>query len=293
MSEETRVKEKTGCRKDLKWIVGLLLFLTIIPTLFGLMLYRVTEQETAVETMTILVASVFSRNGLDDANEIEQARRLIRTTGGTWKPIPGLDIELTEADLEGTPREARLRLFRKLTEPLYLGGEEALLALTTNQDLQEEIAGNTGMLTLLSAKSHQTIGRILLPLSLATAALLMFFVFVSAGFARLGNPGLVLALAAFPGALLSVLARAGIRGSEDAGSLTAAEGMDMIGEAMRLILPIIQPVIRDVFLSAFLLGLGLILIAIAGRLLSRARRGRRHSETPDDPHVESLDNDVG
>ena len=81
--------------KDAKWICGIFLFLLLVPTLFSLNLTLITSEENATEIGATLIASAFSRNGLDDETEFKQIKPQVLKNGSV-QPIPGLKIFITK-----------------------------------------------------------------------------------------------------------------------------------------------------------------------------------------------------
>jgi len=161
--------------------------------------------------MSMTMALMFSRQGLDDETEIAEFRqRLQSAPGGILQPLPGLRITVREADIAGlAPREAGLYLFRQLAEPFYRGGPEAMAALADDSEMQKAIAGGGGLLGIFSAQTHRALQSASTILALISLALLPFLIFFSYRFGRLGSPGCVLFVASLPGALIfAFLARA-------------------------------------------------------------------------------------
>ena len=65
-------------------------------------LVQFTDEEPAVEVLTMSTALLFSPNGLDDETDIEIMRLVLALSpDGAIQPIPGMDISVTGAGDRG------------------------------------------------------------------------------------------------------------------------------------------------------------------------------------------------
>lgn len=215
--------------------------------------------------MTTAVASFFSRNGLDDTKEINEIKQGIsQMPGGNFYPIPGLNIKITASDLaEGTPREIRMRVFRRFTEPIYDKGEEGLRELATSPQLRESISSGLGIFAVFTAKTNQTIGAVTVPLAVVSLIFLLFFVWFSRRFGRLFNPGFVFVIVAGPVFLLSLA----FKNSAPPGTPSVESAAGMANIVASAVVPLLQPIVFQTYLIATLIGGGLLALAILGRLV--------------------------
>jgi hypothetical protein len=266
---------------DAKWITGLLLILLLNGTFLLFILTQVTAPEQGIEILTVVLASSFSREGLDQKADIQIMRQKIaESPDGAWQPIPGLNIVVREQDIAGlSPREIRLWFFRQLAEPIYYGGQQGLANLATDPEMQKNMEGGIGPLGFISAETHGKLNKALLVLGLVSLSFLGLLVYFSYRFGRLGSPGCVIFLSAVPGLILfrgmrGWLERAGQNPNPGAEETTITLYTQMITRLAVDVLPdILQKAIRT-YLLLTILGFGLMLAAWIGTLIGRARRNR-------------------
>ncbi len=104
---------------DAKWIFGIIFTIFLATSTFFYSLSVLTSKKVFVPIATYFVATQFSRNGLDDATEIEALKK--RFDGQkVIRPIPQVDVVITKEDLATlTPRQIRLKIFERVVEPIY------------------------------------------------------------------------------------------------------------------------------------------------------------------------------
>jgi hypothetical protein len=270
-------------RKDAKWIAGILLTLVLGLALAGYNLYRFTSPRQAVDAMALAMAAAFSPRGLDDGADIAAVRQMLKVTGKKeFQPIPGLNIKIKESDFAGLPpREARLKFFRQLAEPIYFEGEAGLEKLAESAEMKKGISSGIGFLKFLSYDTHLFLRKIFLVFAALAAVLLILLVIFGRRLGRLAGPGCAFIIAALPGTALAALAAAAA--SHAANSPPPAEkGMtEMAGYIAGQILPGLLPPILESYI--LFLTLGVILVfwsAVAGIFLKLIEKigGRKKSE---------------
>ncbi len=279
MSTNGLSKPRPYWHVDAKWICGLLLLLVLNATFLAWILVRVTAPERGIELLTLLIASSFSREGLDQEADTEiMLQKIADSPNGSWQPISSLNIVVREQDIAGlTPREMRLWFFRQLAEPIYYEGQAGLASLATDPEMAKNMQGGIGPFGFLSAESHAKVRNIFLGFSLLSVVLLGLLSFFSYRFGRLGSPGLVLFLAALPG----ILVFSGMlgwleHGAQELTQPTQVTAVTMYAQPLARLaadaLPdIVQMAIRT-YLSIALLGLFLILVALIAPLFWREKR---------------------
>lgn len=264
---------------DAKWITGILLLFLLNITFLLFVFMQITAPERGIDLLTVMLASAFSRDGLDQQADLEiMHQKIAESPDGTWQPIPSLNIVVSEQDIAGlTPREMRLWFFRQLAEPIYYEGTEGLKSLATSSEMQKTMEGGIGPLGLISAKTHSKLQKIFFAFGFISLGLLGLLVFFSYRFGRLGSPGLVIFLAAVPGLIVF----SGMRGwlaqnaenpvqSTETTAVTVYK--QMITQLAADALPeIVQMAIRT-YLALVLLGLALIFVALIGPLFFRKRK---------------------
>ena len=269
---------------DAKWIAGILLLFILSATMLTSILTQITDEEQGIEILTIMLANSFSREGLDQEGDIEIIRENIaESPDGSWEPLPGLNISVREEDMAGlSPREIRLWFFRKLAEPIYYEGQDGLANLATDPEMRENMEGDLGPLGFINVGTHARLNRILLILTLASLALLGLLVYFSYSFGRLGSPGCVIFLAAVPGVVVFSLMRGWLENAARNPTEASEES------AMTIYTQLIERLAGDVlpgivqkglwtYLLLTLVGMALILAAVAGALVIRARERRKSS----------------
>jgi hypothetical protein len=281
LSDERALRPRPYWHVDAKWIVGLLLTLVLALTLLAFSLWQVTAEKPAVDTLSMLLAMSFSRNGLDDEGEIAEFRRMLQDDpDGEVRPFPQLAITVREEDLvDRTPRELRLWIFRQLAEPIYRGGAEGLGELATDAETQAAIGQGIGIASVFSRQTHDQLQRVLTVLALVSAALLIPLIYFSYRFGRLGSPGCVLFVSAIPGAVLF-----GFLGwifnppPPEVGAEPSLTGM--IGSVASTLLPPIARLSAQVFLAALAIGALLLVLSMVGGLAFRRRKDSTSAEVP-------------
>ena len=207
-------------------------------------LARLTSAETAIPVATFVVASQFSRDGLDDPKDIEEFKRKnARSSQAVFQPIPGQNVTMTREEFNTlTPRQLRLRIFEQVVEPIY------------RQERSEQTKSQLGFLAFLNYQTHETINKVfqvsLIPLLLAVAGLIFF----SHGFGRLISPALSLVFVSAPFAFLLFA----LQNTPDGRAFGS-----MPPEVQRQIASALSPA----FYTAFLAGPGLIALAIIGKII--------------------------
>jgi hypothetical protein len=247
---------------DAKWISGLAMTAALGAALLLFAMASLTRPDRAVELSATLVASFFSKDGLDapiDTTQLQQ--RLAASPTGTVAPLDGFPTAtITKADLSLSPRELRLKIFRQIAQPVYdLGVDGAAKQFSSDPKQQEQFAKSASFLAVLTRKTHDTLlrdGQI----GLGVAALFLAgVVFFSARWGRLANPGLLLVVTGLPGAIAgSVLGRAG-------------SGMKL-GPLPSDVVPAVGQAMQVVYLPAIEVGVGLVVIAGIGRVVSGMRK---------------------
>ena len=270
---------------DAKWVTGILLLFLLSITFPLFILMKVTGPEYGIDLLTVLIASSFSREGLDQEADLAIMRQKIaESPDGTWQPIPSLNIMVREGDIAGlTPREMRLWFFRQLAEPIYYEGQRGLAGLAANPEMAKNMEGGIGPFGFFSAETHGKLQKIFLIFGFLSLTLLGLLIFFSYRFGRLGSPGCVIFLAALPGLVLT----SGMRGWLERAVENPAQAMEMnsvtlytqmISRLAADALPeILQMAIRT-YLVLIFLGLGLMLAALIGSLFTRTRRNESQSQ---------------
>lgn len=169
---------------DIKWLFGILSFCALLVSTILFIASTLLSPNIAVPTATYVVASQFSKNGIDDATDINKIKNELKKSDKTeFHPIEGSSATITKKDITSlSPREIRLKLFGQIVEPIYYGAEK----------LDKNIAQQYGALAMLNEKTHQSLMTFfwvsLIPVVLFMTGLVLF----SHRYGRLVSPAVML-----------------------------------------------------------------------------------------------------
>lgn len=259
---------------DLKWIFGIIFSFVLSLTLFSSTLMAITAEKPAIETMTIVTASMFSRHGLDDKKEIEKVKQKIeKSPQHKFQPIPNVDFYLTKKDIENrSPRQIRLSLFKKMIEPAYKEGTEAVKKrfAKTNKETQS----NLGLLEFVNERNHAFISMIFYILLLICLASIIPLVKFCNRFGKLFAPGFIMVLVSFfPAAILNFMNLA-IKTHSPAAAPNGREMGQYIGYTLSNIAPIVLPVLLRSYSITFIVGIILMISALLGKIFWKRFRAK-------------------
>lgn len=271
---------------NVKWITGILLFFVLGLTLLTYNLVQITNEQPAVEAVTTALALSFSPQGLDDEKDVNLfIQQLRQSPNNSLQPIPGLKIIIKESDIAGlSPKETRLYLFRQIAKPLYWQGPEGLIALTDDLATKQKMAEGLGPISILTLKTHQTLNKIFIVLLIISLALFLPLVLFSNRFGRLASPGLVILTASLPGTIVFNFIGIVLRSNNINQPPTAATGPSgTIGYMAANALPPMVSIIARNYLFFLILGLVLIFLALAGKIVWRLGKRKADQEVNIEP----------
>ncbi|MDD3480642.1 MAG: hypothetical protein PHW75_00215 [Patescibacteria group bacterium] len=263
---------------DAKWVFGIFFAIFLFLALFSYGVAKFTERENAVDIMSYIMASSFSPGGIDSTSEIDDLKDMIKLSDdGYVKPIEGLNIKIKGEDVEGkTPREVRLMIFSSIAGPVYDGGG-ALEGIAANEAAAKNIKDNLGLLSFMNSKYHDLFYSQAIVFSFIALAFLAPLIYFSFHFGRLVSPAAVAFFVAGPGALFWGLVHLV---SENIQLMTIpfieeGEGSQKIATGINEIILQILPKISDTFFRIYstvcYVAVGLIIIAIIGKVVTRFR----------------------
>ena len=257
----------------------MLLIFVLSLTLLVSNLILITGREDAVDILTIAMASAYSPLGLDDEGDIEILRQHLQDSAdGTFRPFPDLRVTVREADIDDlSPREIRLYIFRQVAEPFYLEGAEGFAVLADDPNMQSQLANDLGIAELFSSRSHQRLQIILGVLTGISLVLLILLVYFSTRYGRLVSPGCVFLLVSFPGAIIYTIAY--LISPIVVPQLAEESGLTVgLGQIVANVLPFVIQTISLTYAILFVVGAGLVILALVGGLFSRLRQIRKGGE---------------
>ncbi|MBM7615027.1 hypothetical protein [Alkaliphilus hydrothermalis] len=269
---EKNTKVRPYWHIDLKWITGIILVFVLSLTFFISGLMVITKEDMAVEKMSILLAAMFSPDGLDAEADFDEVEKELETNSkGEFNPFPGLKISFTREDIDMyPPRELRIKIFKQIAAPVYREGAEGIHAIVEGDDpeLQQKFSDDMGILSIINLKNHLVLKRIQLYLLITTIVLLIPFIYFSYGFGRLGNPGLVVSLASLPSALIFTIASK-IMENKIASIAIVEGGSHRFKEILSSVaLPVVKSFL-SIYLNALKIGVGLVILCIVTKLIWR------------------------
>ena len=274
---------------DAKWMSGILLLFVLNSTFLLFILVQATAPERGIDLLTLLIASSFSREGLDQEADLEiMHQKIAESPDGAWQPIPSLKIVVREQDIADlTPREMRLWFFRQLAGPIYYEGQQGLTGLASDPEMAKNMEGGIGPFGFISAEMHGKLQKIFFVFGFTSLALLGLLVFFSYRFGRLGSPGCVIFLAAVPGLIVFSMLRGWLEHSAgDLAQPTEMTTVTLYAQPLAQLaldaLPEIVQMAIQTYLILILLGLISVLLALISPLFVwmavRKRKNQSSSE---------------
>ncbi|HJQ08106.1 MAG TPA: hypothetical protein VJ836_01340 [Candidatus Saccharimonadales bacterium] len=259
---------------DLKWICGILLFFVLGAALLLYNLNSLTERDRAVTLSATIVASLFSKDGLDDEKSVAEFRQKAAATPGEMvapiEQFPWLTVSKQEVATL-SPRELRLAIFSKITGPIYDKGLKGAAAQFTNDPAeQEKFAKDAALLGVLTKTTHQAVQRAFIVTAILALLLMAAVIYFSAGWGRAVSPAALLLAVSPLGALAGLLLlHPPSDGNAPLAALPSSIAQEIGGSLSRS------------YLVAAILGVILLLTALASKLTPKflRRRGQKPSKS--------------
>jgi hypothetical protein len=243
---------------DAKWVCGLLFMAGLWVSLLLYCIRTLTSEKVAVPLATSVVATMFSRDGLDATNDLDEFKQKAADTPGDFvEPLPG--VKISKVDLNSLPpRELRLKIFEQVVRPYYELGLDGV-AKQSGGDVatQQKIKEQGFALGFVNKKTHHQIDLAFMYVLGLTLLPLLGLILFSHRFGRLVSPGLILLFVPLPGAIFfTVLASAGGGGKD--GPLAAVDPVMLKQVAATLAQP---------YQWAVVAGLALLISAAIGKIV--------------------------
>lgn len=245
---------------DLKWVFGILLFFALGASMLFYNLAALTERERATTISATVIASFFSKNGLDDEKDIIEFKQVAAAMpGDTVTPIPQYPwIQISKADLETkSPRELRIAIFRNLTDPIYDKGlVGASKQISADPAAQQQFQKDATLLGVFTKTTHDALQSGFMWAAIATGVLLVLVMYFSHGWGRLVSPGIVLLFVSPLGTFLGLML---LHPPTDGDSPFAALPPSVAQE--------IGTSLNGSYFNATLIGVALLVIASIGKIV--------------------------
>lgn len=194
---------------DLKWIFGLSALFALGAALLLFNLSALTERDRAIEVSATVVASLFSKEGLDDASGLEEFRQMAAAApGDSFTPIeqfPNIQISKNDA-LTLSPRDLRIAIFSQLTAPIYDKGlQGAAVEITQDPAEQEKFTREATLLGVFTKSTHEILQRLFYVSAILAIICIAAATYFSAGLGRFVTPGILLLATSPVGAVAGLL----------------------------------------------------------------------------------------
>ena len=265
-------------RIDAKWLFGLICLATIIAAGVLYSASKLTERDAATSIFSSILFSIAQDD--DGGGEFEEYQALAVASPDEDFTIRGASLPIKGRELIGLSYDEAVDLIAgEIAEMLYTDGPESVeqfFAVASGAGSEESSAGDDeeislGPLGLLTQDSHDTVRRIFTFSLIAVLISSVLLVFFSRRFGRLGSLGIVLAIGATPLALLWFTAKQATKNA-DPGGIEGALAQALSPTAADL---------SSTFLKLVVLGVVLVLAAVAGHIGFALWRRFRATPTPD------------
>lgn len=246
---------------------GISLFFMLTASLLLFNLVAVTERGPAISLAATILAKAEHSDGLDDPQKLTELRTAIsRLPGDSIAPLPQLpDVVLTKQEvLQLDAYHIRLRIFEQLFGQIYDQGPDALsklaaLSPTEASQLNQQLIV-FGLFTKSVHETLRTLFWVFVALGSLSLAQLVYF---SARWGRLASPGVVALQASTVGALVAYF----------------LPSLDRVITQQLPPAPLaaLTLSLRQSYLPVFVLGVGLLIVAAIGKLITNIiLRHREH-----------------
>lgn len=273
MSEE--IKNQSRIRPywhlDAKWIVALIFIPIFAAAFLACNLYVLTNEKNAVNVSSNILSALYSPGGdQNNSKEIEEVRAAIRKSPDkVLKPFPGLDIQITEQDLDQSNlADVKDKLFKELAKNIYNFDSSKM---KYNPEGKTDALSNLGAMAIFTKGGHQLIGKIALISSGIALVFLALLIFFSYGFGRMISPGIIFFITGLPATILLLALQKGIGNSSEA----VDPGKMSLGQRIGLAVKEVGPQISDVILKNYIIlvvvGTTLVLVGVIGRIIQKRK----------------------
>src|SRR5258708_3643693 len=144
---------------DVKWLSGVLLFVSLGACLFLYNLSNLTERSSAVNISATVIARLFSENGMDYSGDLAGFRKQAASSpSNIIKPLEQFPtVQLSKYDvLRLSPRDLRIAIFSQITGPIYdKGVKAAAVSLTRDPAQQQQFIQQASVLGIVTESTHE------------------------------------------------------------------------------------------------------------------------------------------
>lgn len=253
---------------DAKWVSGLLLAFMLFVWLLMIAAWQITNRETAIPLMANLITlGMKEGDAASNQKTLEEWRqRITQSPTKSIQPIAGFPATVTEADLQLGADGLRDKIFRQVVTPLYEKGARKLAEeQTSDKAQQDKFVNSASTLSLITSESHNRIGIVALVWGITTVLVGGLAVMFSYRLGKLVTPAIVLLLVSMPGMVIFTLFSLVISTQPVAPAAEAQNYLDLALAAKGQFAPAVDAA-RQVYLVAVLVSIGLLALALVGRL---------------------------
>jgi len=271
-------------RPDAKWLAAILFLLCAAVASFTYSLYRVTAHQPAAGVSAAVIEGM-TKGALND-ELFAELQHAARSDPEAELQAEGVTIPLRGEEIAGLNKEEVLeKAAARLADILYYegvsAGEAYFQDLTPDEGEppsadraaprdQEDEGLQLELVALFTEQTHEGVRPFALALSIGAAALLAVLVVLSRGFGRLGSPGIAIAIATGPFALVAAAFRGALEDGQRSDESTLAAA------AQALHAPVAD--LAHAFAALAVIGLVMAALAVAGQVaaifVARRRRAR-------------------
>lgn len=276
-------------RVDAKWLFGIACLIAIVVAGVLYSASKLTEHDAATGVFTGVMTS-FAKGGGGEEGFAELQAQAAANPDQEFV-IEGATLPVKGSELVGlTYDEAVELVVGHISETFYTDGPAAVEQYFEDAPAEEPVEGAVGEsdgfwlgpFALLTQDGHDTAGTLFTFSLIAVAVLAVPLVFFSRRFGRLGSPGLVLSAGAAPFALAWFAVK----------EATENPGDDGPGDALAEALSSAAGDLSGDFLALFVLGVALMVAAVAGNVGLALWRRSRSTEAPPEKETAPVDKTV-
>lgn len=254
---------------DAKWVVALIFIPIFTAAFLACNLYVMTNEKNAINVSSNILSALYSPGGdQNNSKEIEEVRAAIRKSPDkALKPFPGLDIQITEQDLDQSNlANVKDKLFKELAKNIYNFDSTKM---KYNSEGKTDALSNLGVMAIFTKEGHQFIGKIALISSGIALVFLALLIFFSYGFGRMISPGIIFFITGLPATILLLLLQKETGNSSETIDLEKMSVTQRIGLAVKEVGPQISDVILKNYIILTIVGIVLVLVGIIGRIIQK------------------------
>ncbi len=221
ISEPILAGDASAGRNGLKWLVGVLFFVTLCATLASLQLFQLTAEGPAKRALRRSVAALTEIDPLIDRNYDDLQQRAASAAPADQLQLREFPIDVPlsrEQAMNASKQELRELLLQRSSDVMYDNGTAPLRSSASGK-------GSVGMFSIggltdhglgfLRSRNHDILGGLTFVLAALSAFLCVTLVVLCRGFGRLAAVGAVVLAASAVVLGFAILARISMNGGDE------------------------------------------------------------------------------